>query len=86
MNDKKGEKIDNSADDKILISCYVSPTTLERLDDLLFYFKKRLPIEKRRRLTKSIFYETGFKILIEEYNTKGEESLFWKEVEEIIRN
>ena len=65
MNDKKVEKIDNS-DEKILISFYVFPTTMERLDDLLFYMKKRLPIEKRRKLTKSVFYETGFKILIEE--------------------
>lgn len=86
MNDKKVEKIDNSADDKILISFYVSPATMERLDDLLFYMKKRLPIEKRRKLTKSVFYETGFKILIEEYNTKGEECRLWRAIEELMQN
>ena len=86
MNDKKVDKTDNSADDKILVSFYLSPESLERIDDLLFYMKKRLPIEKRRKLSKSVFYETGFKILIEEYNRKGEESSFWKAVEEIMKN
>lgn len=83
MNDKKVEKNDNS-DDKILISFYVSPATLERLDDLLFFMKKRLPIEKRRKLTKSVFYETGFKILIEEYHEKDEESRLWKDIEKLL--
>lgn len=84
MNDKKVDKIDTSSEDKILISFYVFHDTLERLDDLLFYMKKQLPIEKRRKLTKSIFYETGFKILIDEYNEKGKESRLWKAVQNLL--
>ncbi len=71
MNDKKVDKPDDSADDKILVSFYLSSKTFEKVDDLLFYIKKQSPMERRRKLTKSIFYETGFKIIIEEYNAKG---------------
>lgn len=84
MNDKKVNNIDTSSEDKILISFYVFPDTLERLDDLLFYMRKQLPVGKRRKLTKSIFYETGFKILIEEYNEKGKESRLWKAVQNLL--
>ena len=57
MTDKKSDKPDEYEGDKILVSFYLSPKTLEKIDDLVFYLKKRLPIEKRRKITKSIFYE-----------------------------
>ena len=82
MNDKNLNKSGNLADDKIQVNFYLSAETLERIDDLLFYAKKRLPIEKRRKLTKSIFYETCFDIVINDYNLKGEESIFWKAIRE----
>lgn len=82
MNDKNVNKSDNLADDKIQVNFYLSAKVLERIDDLLFYAKKRLPIEKRRKLTKSIFYETCFDIVIDDYNLKGEESIFWKAIRE----
>ena len=78
------DKIDDSDKDKILTSFYLLPTTLEKMDDLLFYVKKRLPIEKRRKLSKSIFYETCLRIVIEEYNAKGEESSVWKSIRELM--
>jgi hypothetical protein len=86
MNDKKVDKTDDQDGDKILVSFYLSPKTLEKIDDLIFYVKKRLPIEKRRKLSKSIFYETGFKILIEDYNSKGEESLLLKAIQELMQS
>ncbi len=85
MNDKKVEQAEDSADDKILVSFYLPPKTFEKVDDILFYIKKRLPIEKRRRLTKSIFYETGLNILIEDYNAKGEESSLLKAILEVMQ-
>ena len=85
MNDKKEDKLDDSGD-KILVSFYLSPKTLEKIDDLLFFVKKQLPIEKRRKLTKSVFYETGFKILIEDYNINGEESPLLKAIQELMKN
>ncbi len=85
MNDKKADKSDKSESSKILTSFYLSPKTQEKIDDLLYYMKKRLPIGKRRKLTKSIFYETGFRILIEEYNSKGEESALLREILELMK-
>lgn len=85
MTDKKLDKPDEYEEDKILVSFYLSPKTLEKIDDLVFYVKKRLPIEKRRKVTKSIFYETGFKLLIEDYNSKGEESLLLKAIQKLIQ-
>ena len=82
MNHKSKDKSDDSDSNKISINFYISPVTLEKIDDFLFYVKKRLPIEKRRKLTKSIFYEIGLKIAIEEFNKKGEESSLWQAINE----
>jgi hypothetical protein len=79
-------KPDENEGDKILVSFYLSPKTLEKIDDLVFYVKKQLPFEKRRKLSKSVFYETGFKVLIEDYNSKGEESLLLKALQELMRD
>lgn len=85
MKDKKVDKSNEQEGEKILVSFYLSPKTLEKIDDLVFYVKKRLPIDKRRKLTKSVFYETGFKILIEDYNSKGEESVLLKALQELMK-
>jgi hypothetical protein len=82
MNHKSKDKSDDSDNNKISINFYISPVTLEKIDDFLFYVKKRLPIEKRRKLTKSVFYEIGLKIAIEEFNKKGEESSLWQAINE----
>jgi len=86
MDDKKTENLDDSEENKILVSFYLSPKTLEKVDDFLFYAKKRLPMGKRRKLTKSVFYETALRIVIEDQNLKGEESPLWKAIYEIIQN
>lgn len=86
MNDKNINKSSEIADDKIQVNFYLSVGTLERIDDLLFYAKKRLPIEKRRKLTKSVFYETCFGIIIDDYNLKGEESVFWQAIQQLFSN
>jgi hypothetical protein len=85
MNDKKTDKCETSTDDKIKVNFYLSPKTLEKLDDLLFYVKKRLPIEKRRKLNKSVFYEICFQIIIEDNNFRGEESSFWKSIHKLMQ-
>lgn len=85
MKDKRIDNPKETEGEKILVSFYLSPKTLEKIDDLVFYVKKRLPINKRRKLTKSVFYETGFKILIEDYNSKGEESVLLKALQELMK-
>lgn len=86
MNEQKSDKIDDSESEKVLVSFYLSQKTSEQIDDILFYLKKQLPFEKRRKLTKSILYETGFKILIEDYKEKGEESQLSKAIQALLIN
>jgi len=86
MNDKKAENSVDYEDNKILVSVYLSTRTLEQIDDFLFYAKKRLPMGKRRKLTKSVFYEIALRIVIEDQNMKGEESPLWKAINEMIKN
>lgn len=86
MNGRKGDKPISKESDRILISFYLSADTLERLDDVLFYARKRLPIGKRRKLTKSVLYEIGIKMVIEDYHQKGDESFLWETVNKIIQN
>ena len=85
MNDKKMEK-SNESDDRVMISFYASSETLEKFEDFLFYAKKRLPMEKRRKLTKSLFYEAGLLMALADYNAKGEESSLWKAICELMND
>ncbi len=86
MNGKKDGNQNNSDSKRILISFYLSTDTLEKLDDVLFYARKRLPIGKRRKLTKSVLYEIGLKMVIEDYHEKEEESFLWKAVDKLVKN
>lgn len=84
MNEQKSDKVDDSESEKVLVSFYLSQKTSEQIDDILFYLKKQLPFEKRRKLTKSILYETGFKILIEDYKENGKESRLSKAIQNLL--
>lgn len=86
MDDKKPERTDDSEKNKILISIYLSPETLEKVDDFLFYAKKRLPMGKRRKLTKSVFHEAVLRIIVEDQNFNRDDSRLWKEIYEMIQN
>lgn len=85
MNDDK-KKLTGNDGDKIAINFYLTTETVEKIDDFIFYTKKRLPVEKRRKLNRSVFYEIGLKTAIEDYNKKGEESELWKAICEIIKD
>ncbi len=86
MNGKNDDKQSIPEVERILISFYLSTDTLEKLDDVLFYARKRLPIGKRRKLTKSVLYEIGLKMVIEDYHEKEEESFLWKAVDKLVQN
>lgn len=86
MDDKKTGKLVNAEKNKILVSIYLSPETLEKVDDFLFYAKKRLPMGKRRKLTKSVFYEAALRIIVEDQNIKDEESRLWEAIYQMIEN
>lgn len=83
MNEQKDHKSKTKESDRILISFYLSTETLEELDDVLFYARKNLPIGKRRKLTKSVLYETGLKMVIEDYRNRGEESFLLQTVNKL---
>jgi hypothetical protein len=84
MNNKKAERTPDEEKNKIPISVYISSGTLEDLEDCLFSVKRRLPIDKRAKLSKSTFCEIGLRIAIEEYNRTGENSELWKVIKALI--
>lgn len=86
MKVNRAEKTDNSDDSKLLVSVYISPKTLEKIDDLLFSLKKRMPIQKRGKLSKSVFYELCLSILIEDYQIDPEESPLSKAVHRLMQD
>ena len=86
MKEKAGDKSINSEADRILISFYLSTDTIEKLEDVLFYARKFLPVGKRRKLTKSVLYEIGLKMVIEDYHGKGENSSLIKTINELAKN
>lgn len=86
MNNNKADKLDNINNDKILTSFYLLPSMVEKVDDFLFYAKKGLPIEKRRKLTKTFFYETCLQVVLEEYQEKGEKSSLLKAIYKLLNN
>jgi hypothetical protein len=85
MNDSKKKSVVNDGD-KIAISFYLTSDALEKIDDFIFFTRKRLPVEKRRKLNRSIFYEIGLKTVIEDYNKKGEDSALWKAICDFIED
>ena len=82
--DSKKNKNEQPDADKLLVSFYLSGATYEKIEDLLFYLKKQVPVGKRRKLNKSIFLEAGFKVILKEHETKGEKSLLWKEIHQLM--
>lgn len=82
MNDKK-KSVENDRD-KIATNVYLTSASLEKIDDFIFYARKRLPMEKRRKLTRSVFYEVGLKTAIDDFNKKGEQSALWKAICDLI--
>ena len=78
--------MNNFEDNKIMVSVYLSSRTVEKVDDFLFLAKKRLPMGKRRKLTKSVFYEAVLRIIIDDPNLKDEEGVLWTEISEMIQN
>lgn len=84
MKDKNSDKTIASEKDKILVSFYLSPKTLEDVDDFIFHLKKQLPMEKRRKLTKSIFYEASLKVLIQKYRATGNEDQLLQVIRDLM--
>jgi hypothetical protein len=84
MSGLKTGKPDDSEKDKISVNFYISGETFEKIDDVIYYVRKRLPMDKRRKLSKSVIYEACLKIVLEEYNAKGESSSLWKAVQELM--
>lgn len=84
MNQKKQKNAVEEEKSKIAVSLYLSSETIEKIDECLFSAKRRLPIDKRSKVSKSVFCEISLRIAIEEYCRKGEESELWKGVYELF--
>lgn len=86
MNERKSLKSDEAGTDKVLVSFYLSSATADKIDDVMFYIRKQLPVDKRRKLTKTFFYEIGLMIALEEYKREGEESALWKAIQDLLKS
>lgn len=84
MNRKKSRNAVEEEKSKIAVSLYLSSETIEKIDECLFSAKRRLPIDKRAKVSKSAFCEIALRIAIEEYDRKGEESALWKGIYELF--
>jgi hypothetical protein len=84
MKDKNSEKTTASENEKILVSFYLSPKMLEEVDDFIYHLKKSLPVEKRRKMTKSLFYEASLKVLIQEYRATENEDLLLQVIRDLM--
>ena len=57
---------------------------LEAVEDTLFYLRKELPPNKRKKLTKSILFEIALMSVVSEYKIKGSKSSVLKSINELI--
>ena len=60
------------------VNLRLSADISETIEDVLFYARKEMVRGKRKKITKSDLYETIFRDLISEYQTRGKESRLWK--------
>lgn len=66
--------------DKVSVNIRLPADIVEILDEVIFYAKKEIGKNKRRKITKSEFYEMVFRDLVNEYKLTGKESRLWKAV------
>ncbi len=78
--------MDDSNNDKLLVSFYLKNNTIEHIDDFIFFTRKQLPLYKKRKLTKSVFYEAAVKIVLDDYHAKGESSQIWKLLNKLLKD
>jgi len=68
-----------SEKDKVMIHLPIE--TSEKIDDVIFSLRKRLPRNKRKKLTKSKFYELIALSMLNDLKSMGNESILVKVVD-----
>jgi predicted KAP-like P-loop ATPase len=69
---------------KTQISFSIRQEILEAAEDTLFYLRKELSPDKRKKLTKSILFEVALMTLVSEYKDKRAKSSILKSINELI--
>jgi hypothetical protein len=59
----------NSKDNKTQVTFYISNDILELVEDTIFYLKKQMPLDKRKKITRSMFFEAAIKFALAEKKT-----------------
>jgi hypothetical protein len=65
--------------EKSSVNIRLSTDIIETMDEVLFYANKEMR-NKRKKLTKSDFYEIIFREIVNEYKLVGKESRLWKTI------
>lgn len=76
----------NSTDVKEQVSFSIMSEIVESTEETIFFMRKQLSLDKRKKLTKSAFYEIALRVAIADYKDKGQKSTIWKMVEEWIED
>lgn len=54
----------NFKDNKTQVTFYISNDILELVEDTIFYLKKQMPLDKRKKITRSMFFEAAIKFAL----------------------
>ena len=57
------------------VNIYLSSEIVEKIEELVFYFRKQLPPEKRKRLNKSKLYELILEHACAEFSANGQQGI-----------
>lgn len=64
----------NSKDNKTMVTVYVSNEIIELVEDTIFFLKKQMPLRKRTKVSKSMFFEAALKLALADYSEKKSNS------------
>lgn len=65
---------------KETVNLSLSSEIVEKVEDIIFELRKKIPREKRKKLTRSRFFELALEAVIKDYESSGEKSVIGKMV------
>lgn len=76
--DKEVKTIRLAKKGKQLTSIYLNVELIESIDDFIYFAKKELPLNKRKKLNRSAFIQLILSEVIEDHSRCKDESFLWK--------
>jgi metal-responsive CopG/Arc/MetJ family transcriptional regulator len=70
--------IEQDKNQKEAVNLSLSSTLVEKVEDIIFELRKKLPREKRKKLNRSRFFELALEAIIKDYENSGQKSRIFK--------